>query len=620
MPPLSRSKQSRIKAYYNKVSCAFRQFTHRFVEGIKVWDVVMNILSVIASIVLIGAMIIIVGFDHSHTDRLLLHNLIHGAQIIFLANVFYKIIFRYSRWRGSPFIVILGIGVLLTLIPLVSSPPVRPVIPILSAVIYSRWFVYLMLLAYAVSDVSRWVVDILGKRTNPSLLLSASFLVLIFLGALMLMLPKSTYAGISFDDALFVSTSAVCITGLTPVDIYANLTPLGTVVLSLLIQVGGLGVMTFTSLFALFFSGRASIYSQLLIKDMIYSKSMGSLLSTLIYILGFTLVIEGAGALIVWLSIHDTLGLSTGAEIAVAAFHSLSSFCNAGFSIMPGGMANPDLLYGNISIYWITSLLVILGAIGFPILVNFKDALFLTVRRQWQKLHHRDTEPRNVHPYDMNTKIVLLTFFLLFAAGATGFYLLEQHNILAGMTQLEKITQSVFNSVVPRSAGFSSVNPASFTNATLLMVMFLMWVGGGSQSTAGGVKVNTLAAICLNLRAIILGHERIHAFGRTIAVWSVRRANAVVALSIFSYFAFSITLLVIESGLPPRDLLFETLSALFTVGSSTGITPYLSTAGKMVLCSAMFLGRVGIISLLCGLAGNSREKAASFPTDNLIIT
>lgn len=620
MPPLSRSKQSRIKAYYKKVSCAFRQFTHRFVESIKVWDVVMNILSVIASIVLIGAMIIIVGFDHSHTDRLLLHNLIHGAQIIFLANVFYKIIFRYSRWRGSPFIVILGIGVLLTLIPLVSSPPVRPVIPILSAVIYSRWFVYLMLLAYAVSDVSRWVVDILGKRTNPSLLLSASFLVLIFLGALMLMLPKSTYAGISFDDALFVSTSAVCITGLTPVDIYANLTPLGTVVLSLLIQVGGLGVMTFTSLFALFFSGRASIYSQLLIKDMIYSKSMSSLLSTLIYILGFTLVIEGAGALIVWLSIHDTLGLSTGAEIAVAAFHSLSSFCNAGFSIMPGGMANPDLLYGNISIYWITSLLVILGAIGFPILVNFKDALFLTVRRQWQKLHHRDTEPRNVHPYDMNTKIVLLTFFLLFAAGATGFYLLEQHNILAGMTQLEKITQSVFNSVVPRSAGFSSVNPASFTNATLLMVMFLMWVGGGSQSTAGGVKVNTLAAICLNLRAIILGHERIHAFGRTIAVWSVRRANAVVALSIFSYFAFSITLLVIESGLPPRDLLFETLSALFTVGSSTGITPYLSTAGKMVLCSAMFLGRVGIISLLCGLAGNSREKAASFPTDNLIIT
>ena len=187
------------------------------------------------------------------------------------------------------------------------------------------------------------------------------------------------------------------------------------------------------------------------------------------------------------------------------------------------------------------------------------------------------------------------------------------------MTQWQRISQSVFNAVTPRSAGFSSVNPAGFLNVTLVMIMFLMWVGGGAQSTAGGVKVNTLAAICINMRSIVTGREQATAFHRTIAVASIRRANAIVATSILTFLLYSLTMLLLEPELPARDVLFETLSALFTVGSSLGITHHLGPEAKAVLCTAMLFGRVGLISLMTGLTGTSRKALVRYPTDNLII-
>ncbi|MDE6304994.1 MAG: potassium transporter, partial [Muribaculaceae bacterium] len=178
---------------------------------------------------------------------------------------------------------------------------------------------------------------------------------------------------------------------------------------------------------------------------------------------------------------------------------------------------------------------------------------------------------------------------------------------------------SIFNSVTPRSAGFSSLNPAGFRDVTILFILFLMWIGGGSQSTAGGIKVNTIAAIWLNLRSIVTGREYVTAFKRSIAIGSIRRANAVVALSIVSYLIYSLILMSLEPELPTKALLFESCSALFTVGSSLGITPELCNASKILLCTAMFIGRVGIISLLMGLIGHRSYHPAKYPTDNIII-
>ena len=196
---------------------------------------------------------------------------------------------------------------------------------------------------------------------------------------------------------------------------------------------------------------------------------------------------------------------------------------------------------------------------------------------------------------------------------------MEYDNTLRDMSLWDKAVQSVFNSWVPRSSGFSSVPAAGMLNVTLIMFVVLMWIGGGPQSTAGGVKVNTFAAMLLNLRSIVKGRTRVVAFKRTIATGSLRRAHAVIALSIISYTVYAILLVGLEPLLSTRDLLYEAASALFTVGSSLGVTPLLSPSSKILLCTAMFLGRVGLISLLMGIVGSRTEPRARFPEDSLII-
>lgn len=219
----------------------------------------------------------------------------------------------------------------------------------------------------------------------------------------------------------------------------------------------------------------------------------------------------------------------------------------------------------------------------------------------------------------MNTKIVMVTTITIFLLSSLLFFILEYNNSLAGMSMYDKIVQSVFNSFVPRSSGFSSVNPAGFLNVTIIMMVVLMWIGGASQSTAGGIKVNTFAVILLELKSAITGKDRVVVYNRTIAMDSVRRACAVVTLSILAYIFYSMMLVAFEPGLPVKQLLFESASALFTVGSSLGVTHELSDASKILLCTAMFLGRVGIISMLIGFAGQRKDPPVKYPVDNVII-
>ena len=603
------------------LSQKFNRLIHRSMNVVKLGSSLLEILAFIAAVGFAICVVILGGYKNSETEILSLQHWIRVIQGIFIANILYSLVlrFRYTVHQSRIFKWIIDITVLVTALPWIYPRPEHPWIPFLDTFLYSNIFLYTALGAYAAQTISIGIIKCIGKRTNPSLLLSGSFLVFIIIGSFMLMLPESTYIPIDYTDALFVSTSAVCITGLTPVDVSLTLTPLGIGILLVLMQIGALGVMTFTSFFALFFSGGGSIYNQLLLKDIFYSKSMNALVPTLLYILGFTVTVEIIGAVAVYFSIAGTLGSTIYEEITFSIFHSVSSFCNAGFSILPDGMSNPLLLYGNISIYWITTVMIIAGAIGFPILVNFKDAIVTSIKRIWLRIHGRKEDTRNVHQYSMNTKIVLVTFFALFFIGAVLFWILERNNSLGGMTLTEQITQSVFNSAVPRSAGFSSVNPAGFLNVTIVIILVLMWIGGASQSTAGGVKVNTFAAILLNLRAIITGRSKISAFRRNISVFSIRRANAVVTLSVLSYIFYSVTLLLLEPDLPTKALLFEASSALFTVGSSLGVTDQLGSASEVLLCTAMFLGRVGIISLLVGLAGRRHDCEAYYPSGNIII-
>lgn len=589
----------------NSFQGAYARFIGHWVDTLRVLYVVFNVLTILASLLTLVAIALYGGYDASVVSFETVRPWLRLCRSVFVCNILFNLIFRFKETFADvrPLRWAMDLAVLSTLLPLDFKPLAFVAILGLYAAIY---------LSFA-------LMRMLGRHSNPSLILSASFLTFITIGSALLLLPKSTVNGISVIDSIFVSTSAVCICGLTPVDVSTTFTPLGLCILAGMMQIGALGVMTFTSFFALFFSGQPSVYSQLIVRDMFYSKTINSLVPTLFYTLLFTLTVEAAGAVAIYFSVVDTIpGYTTADYLTFAAFHSLSAFCNAGFSTIGDGLSNPALINGNQLIYLIISVLVIAGGIGFPILVNTKDAIVARTRQLWGWLRSRHYKHRP-HLYNLNSRVVLTTTSLLFALTAALFFLFENHGVLEGMSPYQKIVQSIFNATTPRSSGFISVNPASFAPATLLVVMVMMWIGGGSQSTAGGIKVNTFAAALLHMKAVIIGRKSVRAFNRRISVDSLSRAQAIIILSIISYALLSLAMLLLEPALPVKAVLFESLSALMTVGSSLGITDSLSVAGKSVLSVAMFVGRVGLISLLMGLIGERIHPAIELPEDNLII-
>ena len=611
----------RLRYRFRLMSYRYGRFLQHFVATIRQISRMLGILTMLMSVFCIAILVIFAGFDLEIRQALHMRAFLRVAQGVFIINILYNLLLNYRQTvRQSKLLKwIVDIAVLVTLLPWLYPRPLHPWIPALDTLLYSGKFLYGVLGAYSAVELCFGLTRLTGRRMNPSMLLAGSFLFFILLGSLLLMMPRCTYSGIDYADSLFVSTSAVCITGLTTVDIASTFTPFGQFILGCLAQIGGLGVLTFTSFFALFFSGTTSIYSQLMVRDLIYSKTMNALLPTLFYILMFTLTVEAAGAVMIYFTIPPELGLDFDGRLMFSAFHSVMSFCNAGFSSIEGGMSNPAMMAGDQSIYIVTSLLILAGAIGFPILVNIKDSISDYLGRAAAWMLRRRQPDRIVHLYSLNTKLTVITTLAILVLCSVGFYLLESHNTLEGMDTYKKTVQSVFNSLTPRSAGFASVDPASFLPVTLLMVMIQMWIGGGSQSMAGGIKVNTVATVTLNLRAIITGQSGAVAFRRRIARDSVRRANAVLVLSVLSVFVYTILLMLAEPQLGTREAVFEVVSAIFTVGTSLGATAHLGIWAKVLLCTAMFLGRVGVISILLGFAGSRRDTAMHYPKENVII-
>lgn len=599
----------------------FRYELKRHAGRVRVINGTLSILSFILSIAVIVTLLVWIGFDHAEHETKTMWLILKCSQWVFTVTILFGLLFSFRTTVKSNRLIkwIVDLGILLLLIPTIYPQPLHPWINWLSALLYSPKFQFGLLTAYAVVDISYNITHLLSRRTNPSVLLGASFIILIFAGALILMMPRCTTHGISFPDSLFVSASAVCITGLTPVDIASTFTPLGHAVIAILFQLGALGIITFTSFFAIFFSGNQSIYSQLMMKDLVYSKTINALVPTLLYILGFTLFIELIGAVAIWFTIPDSLGLGTEDKITFAVFQSMSSFCNVGFTNIEDGLSNSSFMHGNQGIYIVVSILVIAGGIGFPLLVNLKDSLFQKIRFVWCRIFNVPAPVRRVHTIDLNTKVVLWTTGVIFVLGGVAFFFLESGNTMRGMSLYERIVQSLFNATTPRSSGFSSVNPAGFLNVTLILVMFQMWIGGASQSMAGGIKVNTFGTIILNLKSVILGRTGVTAFKRNIAIPSVRRANSIVTLSILSVLTFSTVILMLEPELSVKSAVFEVVSAVFTVGTSLGATEHLCTASKYVLIAAMFLGRVGLLSLLSGFFSTRRDLSTHYPSDNIII-
>lgn len=489
----------------------------------------------------------------------------------------------------------------------------------------SRGTFLLILFLISSIELSNAVITSMGRKTNPSLMMAVSFLFIILVGSGILLMPRCIQPGVhlSWIDSLFTATSAVCVTGLTTIDVPSTFTSLGQMVIIILIQIGGLGMMTITSFFALFFMGNTSIYNQMLVRDMVSSTSLASLWSTLLNIFGFTAFLELAGAVFIFLDIHGTIGLDLRHELFFSVFHSISAFCNAGFSNYQDGVSAPVLMMGgHCWLYIILSLLIILGGIGYPVLVNLKIVVSKHVKvvRQWIN-GQRYASLSIPHLFDLNTKIVLRTTILLLVSGTVLIALFEWDNAFAGLRMREKLTQAFFNAVSPRTAGFISVDLNSMCLHTVFIYTVLMWVGGASQSTAGGVKVNAFAVAILNIRAILHGTNRVEFAGRELSTDSIRRANAVVIVSfvVLCFFIFLVTLF--DPNLPLKAVVFECVSAFATVGSSLGITSQLQDTSKLLIIVLMFIGRVGLVTLAQGLLKQYKnQNYYKLPKDSITIS
>jgi len=581
------------------------------------------VITYVASIAFLCALIYQYGFELTPETADKLNTLYKAVWIVLLADMSLHWLLEYAdtRKKYRKLAWVLSILLYLTLVPVIfHRPEDNGSILMFWEILHSKLYHVVVLSVLSLLQLSNGLVRLLGKRTNPSLILAVSFFIIILVGTGLLMLPRCTISGISWVDSLFISTSAVCVTGLTSVDLTTTFTTEGFIVILLLIQIGGLGVMTLTSFFALFFMGNTSLYNQLVVRDMVNSKSLGSLLSTLLYTLGFTLVIETMGMITIWLSIHGTMGMNLEEELAFAVFHSISAFCNAGFSTLPGNLGNPLMMNNHNSFYVLISILVILGGIGFPILVNLKEIIFYRLKRMTQFLLRKNkVSAKSVQLYNLNTRIVVTMTFLLLTVGTLILLAFEWNHAFVGMSIAEKCTHAFFNAACPRTAGFSSVDFSLFGIQSILIYILLMWIGGGAQSTAGGIKVNAFAVVILNLAAVIRGSQRVEVHGRELAHDSIRRSNATVVMSLIILFVSIFLLSWLEPTLPLLSLTFEAVSALSTVGSSLNLTPLLQESSKLVIVVLMFVGRVGLITMMLGIVKQKKNTKYKYPSDNIII-
>jgi len=478
--------------------------------------------------------------------------------------------------------------------------------------------IYTVIILALIVEVSTSSLQFSNRNTNPALLFAFSFLFIIVSGTGLLMLPNATYTGISFTDAFFTSTSAVCVTGLIVVDTATYFTPLGRTFIIVLIQLGGLGIMTFTSFFGYFFKGGASFGNQFLLKDLINEEKLGEIFKTLLKIITVTFSIEAVGAAIIYYTLDPSLFPKDLSLIGFSVFHSISAFCNAGFSTLSGNLYQPGFRY-NYNLHYIIGILIILGGLGFPVVFNYYRLLRHFLKHKYRQITSHSPYIKTPKIININTRMVLITTLGLLLTGFVFFMFSEYDHSLKGLSLSGKVAGAFFGSVTARTAGFNSVDMSLLAPSTILVYFFLMWVGASPGSTGGGIKTTTFAVAIINFVSLAKGKDRIELFGREIANESARRAFAIIFLS-FLVIGMSVLVLVITDGyIELSKIIFEVVSAFGTVGLSLGITAQLSLAGKWTLIITMFLGRVGTLTILVGIFRKMRNFQYQYPLENIMI-
>jgi trk system potassium uptake protein len=445
-------------------------------------------------------------------------------------------------------------------------------------------------------------------KLTPPQLLAASFLCVILIGAAVLSLPASTTASgaLPFVDSLFTSASAVCVTGLVVVDTGTAFSDFGTWVIFALFQAGGLGIMTFSMLFAVLMGRKIGFNETDVIQRSMDKNNVFGFEKLVLYILGLTLVIESAGAVLFFLRWKSITSWPVGEVLKQSIFHSVSGFCNAGFSLFNNSLS----AYRNDPVINLTMMaLIVAGGIGFVVLMD-GAGIFL-----------KKGVARRI---SLQSKMVLTTSAVLILAGAVMFFLFEKNNAMKAMGLGERLWASFFQSVTARTAGFNTLPVSDMTTPSQLFLIFLMFIGASPGSTGGGIKTCTFAVLAVTVYAIMKNRKKTSVFGRTITGKIVNEAIVIIFLAALWIFVATLILSFLERNNPAVagnfiNAFFEVVSAFGTVGLSTGITSGLSWGGKICIIATMYAGRIGPLTLALAVAFKEKAERYTYPEENVMV-
>lgn len=563
------------------------------------------------------------------------------VQVLDVVRAASKVAAVRGRWFDVLLIVVCA--VVLAVEIEVTSQPVLTVSTIYVATLQ------LVLLGRFAVGVVRFNLALSERRLHPGRMMVLSFAVVIVLGALLLSLPRAMVPELRYEEGdylykhllncLFTSVSATCVTGLTVYDTGGEFSRFGQIVILVLIQAGGLGIMIFGGMFGILMGRHLSLRQSLVLQDALSHQTLGRVRRMVVFVVAVTFACELVGAVVLYPMWPAELG-PTRERVFYSVFHAVSAFCNAGFSLQSDSLVR---YRGAWQVYAGIMPLIVVGGLGFPVLYNL-----YYVARSWIARKGLRSESdaivlphgrplRRFHPLSLHTKLVLISTGVLIVVSATGFFALESMarrgdihrpaELAAAMPAMGDLTlggraaAALFQSVTTRTAGFNTValDPESFSTGGAFLTVLLMFIGGSPASTAGGVKTVALAILVLGVYNTLRGRPNVEGFGRTIPWTAVRRAGVLVLLMFGLVSLVTLLLCVTERGEALVGILFESVSACGTVGLSTGLTPRLTIAGRVIIMLAMFAGRIGPLTLLVALAGQVKPGRYEYPEEHPVI-
>ncbi|SKA83654.1 trk system potassium uptake protein TrkH [Clostridium sp. USBA 49] len=438
-------------------------------------------------------------------------------------------------------------------------------------------------------------------KFRPVQILTIGFALVILIGAILLTLPVSSNSGnqTPFIDALFTSTSAVCVTGLVTLDTGTYWSYFGKTVIICLIQIGGLGFMSFATLISLVIGKRITLQERLVMQEAMNAFSLQGLVKLAKHVLIFTFFVESVGALLLSTVFIPDYGLAKGIYFSI--FHSISAFCNAGFDLI-GQFRSLTVYADNAVIILTISFLIASGGLGFYV---------------WYEIFNYRKQKR----FSLHSKLVITVTSILILGGAILMFLFEHNNAatIAPMSFKGKILSSLFASITPRTAGFNSISTSDMTPAGRFLTVILMFIGGSSGSTAGGIKTTTAGILVMTVISVVKGRDDTEIFKRRIGKEIIYRALAITIIGIGLIITVSMILSITEVGASLEYIIYEVTSAFGTVGLTLGLTTKLTTIGKAIISFTMFCGRVGPLTIVLAIARKCSKNTIKYPEDKILV-